>query len=48
MTLIVLNFKCYRESTGQEALRLAEICEDISRDYAVQMVVVPQDRKSVV
>ena len=42
MTLIVLNFKCYRESTGEEALRLAEICEDISRDYAVQMVVVPQ------
>ena len=42
MTLIVLNFKTYRESTGQEALRLAEICEDISKDYAVQMVVVPQ------
>jgi triosephosphate isomerase len=42
MTLIVLNFKTYRESTGQQALRLAEICEDISRDYSVQMVVVPQ------
>ena len=42
MTLIVLNFKTYRESTGTEALRLAEICEDISRDYSVQMVVVPQ------
>jgi len=42
MTIIVLNFKTYRESTGQEALRLAEICEDISKDYAVQMVVVPQ------
>src|SRR5512137_1521053 len=42
MTLIVLNFKTYRESTGPEALRLARICEDISRDYSVQMVVVPQ------
>ena len=42
MTLIVLNFKTYRESTGLQALRLAEICEDISRDYSVQMVVVPQ------
>ncbi len=42
MTLIVLNFKTYRESTGTEALRLAEICKDISRDYSVQMVVVPQ------
>ena len=42
MTLIVLNFKTYRESTGPEALRLAEICEDISRDYSVQIVVAPQ------
>ena len=42
MTLIVLNFKTYRESTGLQALRLAEICEDISGDYSVQMVVVPQ------
>jgi len=42
MTLIVLNFKTYRESTGLQGLRLAEICEDISRDYSVQMVVVPQ------
>jgi len=42
MTLIVLNFKTYRESTGSEALRLATICEDISRDYSVQMVVAPQ------
>jgi len=42
MTLIVLNFKTYRESTGSEALRLAQICEDISRDYGVQIVIVPQ------
>jgi triosephosphate isomerase len=42
MTLIVLNFKTYRESTGDEALRLAKICEDISREYSVEMVVVPQ------
>ena len=42
MTLIVLNFKTYLESTGLQALRLAKICEDISRDYSVQMVVVPQ------
>ena len=42
MTLIVLNFKTYRESTGVEALRLAEICEDVSKEYSVQMVVVPQ------
>jgi triosephosphate isomerase (TIM) len=42
VTLIVLNFKTYRESTGVEALKLAEICEDISQAYSVEMVVVPQ------
>jgi triosephosphate isomerase len=42
VTKIVLNFKTYRESTGQEALLLAEICEDIAGEYSVQMVVVPQ------
>jgi triosephosphate isomerase len=42
VTLIVLNFKTYRESTGEEALRLAKICEDISKEHSVQMVVVPQ------
>jgi len=42
VTIIVLNFKTYRESTGVEALRLAEICEDISEEYSVRMVVVPQ------
>ena len=42
MTIIVLNFKTYRESTGSEALRLAKICEDIARDYSVQMIVAPQ------
>jgi len=42
VTLIVLNFKTYRESTGAQAVRLARICEDVGRDYAVQMIVVPQ------
>lgn len=42
MTIIVLNFKTYRESTGPQALRLAEICDEISREYSVKMVVAPQ------
>jgi triosephosphate isomerase len=42
VTLIVLNFKTYREATGEEALRLAEICEDVSKEYSVEMIVVPQ------
>ena len=42
MTLVVLNFKTYRESTGEAALHLANICEDISKEYSVTIVVVPQ------
>jgi len=42
MATIVLNFKTYSESTGAQAVRLARICEDVGRDYAVQMIVVPQ------
>lgn len=42
MTLIVLNFKTYRESTGEAALRLAEICEEVSEEHSVRIVVVPQ------
>jgi triosephosphate isomerase len=42
VTLIVLNFKTYSEATGEEALRLAEICEDVSKEYSVKMVVAPQ------
>ena len=42
MTLIVLNFKTYRESTGSEALALARICEDMALEHSLEMVVVPQ------
>jgi triosephosphate isomerase len=42
VTLIVLNFKTYRESTGEAALRLAEICEDVSKDYSVKIAIAPQ------
>jgi triosephosphate isomerase (TIM) len=42
MTLIVLNFKTYRESTGPEALGLARICKDIAQEHSLEIVVVPQ------
>jgi triosephosphate isomerase (TIM) len=42
VTMIVINFKTYPESTGEKALRLAEICEDISKEHGVQMIVAPQ------
>jgi triosephosphate isomerase len=42
VTIIILNFKTYREATGVAALRLAEICEDVSREYSVKIAVAPQ------
>lgn len=42
MTLIVLNFKTYREATGQTAIKLAEICEEVSAEYSVKIIVSPQ------
>lgn len=42
MTLIVINFKTYQEATANTAIRLAEICEDVSNDYSVKIIVSPQ------
>jgi triosephosphate isomerase len=42
VTLIVLNFKTYKESTGQAALALAEICEDVAAQASVKIAVAPQ------
>jgi triosephosphate isomerase len=42
VTIIVINFKTYREATGAAAMRLAEICEDVSRDCSIEIVVAPQ------
>jgi triosephosphate isomerase len=40
--LIVLNFKTYKESTGQAALALAEICQEVSMAASVEIAVAPQ------
>jgi triosephosphate isomerase len=42
VTIIVLNFKTYRESTGDNAIRLSQICEDVSKEYSVKIAVAPQ------
>lgn len=42
MTLIVLNFKTYSEATGEAAIRLAKICEGVSKEYGVDIAVAPQ------
>lgn len=39
---ILVNFKCYVEATGKQALRLAEIAGEISEETGVTLAVAPQ------
>lgn len=40
--LVVLNFKTYIEATGKKALELAKVCEKVSKDTGVSVIVCPQ------
>ena len=40
--LVVVNFKTYPESTGERALKLAKLIEEVSSDYGVNSAVCPQ------
>ena len=40
--MIVLNFKTYIEATGRKALELARVCEEVSKDKGVSIIVCPQ------
>lgn len=40
--LIVINFKTYEQSTGENALNLAKICDEIARETKSDIIVVPQ------
>jgi len=40
--LIVLNFKTYKESTGDAALKLAKTCDDVAMENNVNIIVCPQ------
>ncbi|MGZ4901292.1 MAG: triose-phosphate isomerase [Halobacteriota archaeon] len=40
--LIVLNFKTYTESTGENALQLAAVAKQVANDSGVTIIVVPQ------
>ncbi len=40
--LVVLNFKTYIEATGENAVRIAEICGDLSRETGISIIAVPQ------
>jgi triosephosphate isomerase (EC 5.3.1.1) len=39
---IALNMKAYRESSGENGLRLAKICEEVFEESGVCMVICPQ------
>ena len=40
--LIVLNFKAYKESTGDNAVKLVKICDEVARENNVNIIVCPQ------
>lgn len=42
MPLIVINFKVYSESVGESGLKLAQLCETVSKETGVPFVVCPQ------
>jgi len=39
---IIINFKTYEESTGDNALRLAKICDEVAKETGAKIIVVPQ------
>jgi hypothetical protein len=42
LPIILINFKSYKEATGDRALCLAKICEELSTRYKTTIAVVPQ------
>lgn len=40
--LIILNLKTYEEATGDYALKLARICDEVARETHAKIIVVPQ------
>ncbi|MCK9150447.1 triose-phosphate isomerase [Methanobacterium alcaliphilum] len=40
--IVILNFKTYLESTGQNALKLAKACEKVAKETGVNIAVAPQ------
>ncbi|MEN6593041.1 MAG: triose-phosphate isomerase, partial [Methanobacterium sp.] len=40
--MVILNFKTYLESTGKNALKLAEISEEVAQETGVNIAVAPQ------
>ena len=39
--MILINFKSYRESAGMKGVELSKTCENVSKEYGVNVVVAP-------
>jgi len=42
LPLVIVNFKTYEAATGARAVRLAEICERVSRKHEIVIMISPQ------
>jgi len=42
LPIILVNFKCYEEATGEKAFKLAKLCEFVSFEYGLNISVAPQ------
>ena len=40
--MIIINFKTYEQGTGENALKLAKICEEIARDSGAEIILAVQ------
>lgn len=40
--MIIINFKNYKESTGQNAVKLAKICDDVAKETGATIIVAVQ------
>lgn len=40
--VIILNFKAYRESSGERGLALAKMCEEVAKETGKSIVIAPQ------
>jgi triosephosphate isomerase len=42
LPIILVNFKCYEQGTGEKALKLAKLCQFISKEYGINISISPQ------
>lgn len=40
--VLLINFKCYKEASGKNALELAKVCEKVSKEMNVEIIVCVQ------